>query len=245
MTKISVLRSEGTGRFVFVCDHASNRIPPELNDLGLPECELARHIAWDIGAAGITEVLSGLFDSPAILATTSRLVIDCNRHLDAPGLIPEISDRVAIPGNRHLAAADRIFRIARWFQPYHEAIEGVLADREARGLESIPVSVHSMTDCLAGVFRPWQIALSSNVDRRLTDAMLVALRAQNEAVIGDNQPYDLDPRVDYTIPIHAMRRGLPHLQVEFRQDEITEPASQRKWAARFAECLSYAAGTLR
>jgi len=222
---------------VLLCDHASNEVPLELANLGLAPHELARHIGWDIGAAGVTEALSEIFDAPAILCNTSRLVIDCNRQLHAPDLIPEISDGTSIPGNRGLSAAAKADRIARWFRPYHDAIEGVLIDREARGIPSIALSIHSMTPQLRSEFRPWQIALSSHLDRSLADPIIDALRRPGDVVVGDNQPYDLDPDVDYSIPFHAIRRGLPHIQVEFRQDEIADAASQVHWAQRFAEAL--------
>jgi predicted N-formylglutamate amidohydrolase len=231
------LRPEGSSRFVLFCDHASNYIPLELHDLGLPASELARHIAWDIGAAGVTEALSEIFDAPAILCNTSRLVIDCNRHLNASDLIPEVSDGTVIPGNLHLSAAGRATRIERWFRPYHDAVESILLEREARGVQSIAVSIHSMTPCLAGEPRPWQIALSSHVDRSLADPVLAALRRSGEVVVGDNQPYDLDPEVDYSVPFHALRRKLPHIQVEFRQDEISDATTQQRWARRFAQAL--------
>jgi len=232
-----ILRPQGSGRFVLFCDHATNYIPPELDDLGLPASELARHIAWDIGAAGVTEVLSELFNTPAILSGASRLVIDCNRHLDASDLIPEVSDGTVIPGNLHLDEAARSARIERWFRPYHEAVESVFLEREARGVPSIAISIHSMAASLAGGPRPWQIALSSHLDRRLTDPVLAALRGLGDVVVGDNQPYDLDPAVDYSTPFHALRRKLPHLQVEFRQDEIPDATTQQEWALRFAQTL--------
>lgn len=233
-----ILRPRGSSRFVLFCDHATNCIPAELDHLGLPASELARHIAWDIGAAGVTEVLSEFFDAPAILSGASRLVIDCNRHPDASDLIPEVSDGTVIPGNLHLDAAARSARIEQWFQPYHDAVESVFLAREARGMPSIAISIHSMTASLAGEPRPWQIALSSHRDRRLTDPVLAALRQPGDVVVGDNQPYDLDPAVDYSTPFHALRRELPHLQVEFRQDEIADPATQREWALRFAQALA-------
>ena len=232
-----ILRPRGSGRLVLFCDHASNYIPPELHNLGLPPSELARHIAWDIGAAGVTAALSEIFDAPAILSGASRLVIDCNRHLEASDLMAEISDGTAIPGNLHLDEAARTARIERWFHPYHDAVESVLLERQARGVPSIAVSIHSMTDSLAGERRPWQIALSSHLDRSLTGPVLAALRHPGDVVVGDNQPYDLDPRVDYSIPFHAIRRGLPHLQVEFRQDEIPDASTQHRWALRFAQAL--------
>ncbi|MDP8982129.1 MAG: N-formylglutamate amidohydrolase [Acidobacteriota bacterium] len=104
-------------------------------------------------------------------------------------------------------------------------------------MPSIAVSIHSMTPCLAGNPRPWQIALSSHFDRSLADPVLAALRRSGEVVVGDNQPYDLDPDVDYSIPFHALRRRLPHIQVEFRQDEISDAATQHQWALLFAQAL--------
>jgi len=237
LTAARILRPQGSGRIVLFCDHASNYVPAELHDLGLPASELARHIAWDIGAAGVTTALSEIFDAPAILCNTSRLVIDCNRHLNASDLIAELSDGMVIPGNRHLGEAARATRIERWFHPYHDAVESVLLEREARGVQSIAVSVHSMTASLAGKSRPWKIALSSHLDRSLTDSVLAALRRPGDVIVGDNQPYALDPEVDYSIPFHALRRRLPHIQLEFRQDEITETTAQRHWALRFAETL--------
>jgi predicted N-formylglutamate amidohydrolase len=210
-----------------------------LHNLGLPASELGRHIAWDIGAAGVTAELSDIFDSPAVLSEASRLAIDCNRHLHAHDLIPEVSDGTAIPGNRDLSAAARQLRIAQWFEPYHAAVESVIEEHESRGVSSIALSIHSMTPCLAGNARPWQISLSSYRDRSLAEPVLAALRASGAITVGDNEPYDLDPAVDYSTPFHAMRRNMPHLQVEFRQDEIADPAGQILWARRFAEALTH------
>jgi predicted N-formylglutamate amidohydrolase len=240
MTAPVVLRQSGSGSFVFLCDHASNFVPAELRDLGLPAKELARHIAWDIGAAGVTTLLSEIFDAPAILSCVSRLVIDCNRHIDAADLIPEISDGTVVPGNRQLSHGEKAGRVGRWFQPYHDAVESVLHEREAHGAKTIVVSIHSMTPSLAGIVRPWQIALSSDRDRSLVDPLLAALRQSGDITVGDNQPYDLDPAVDYTTPFHAIRRGLPHLQVEFRQDEVADAAGRQCWAQRFSVALTAA-----
>jgi len=237
MEKSRTLRPLGSSPFVLLCDHASNRVPDELNRLGLADAELSRHIAWDIGAAGVTEALSEIFDAPAILCNISRLVIDCNRQLNAPDLIPAVSDGTAIPGNALLTQTAKTQRVERYFRPYHNAIESVLMEREGRGISSIVVSIHSMTASLAGKGRPWQIALSSFLDRSLAEPLLATLRQRADIVVGDNEPYDLDPSVDYSIPYHAIRRGLQHVQVEFRNDVIADRHTQSAWALLFAEAL--------
>jgi predicted N-formylglutamate amidohydrolase len=235
-----VLRPEGKSRFVILCDHASRHIPAELDDLGLPAAELARHIAWDIGAAGVAEALSEIFDAPAVLSPVSRLVIDCNRHLDADDLIPERSDGTLISGNLNIPASGRATRIERWFHPYHAAVETILDERTAHGAHSIVLSIHSMTDNLAGSRRPWQIAFSSHEDRRMVEPVLDILRRSSDIEVGDNQPYSMEPVVDYSIPVHALRRNLPYLQVEFRQDVVHDGEAQLRWAKRFASALAEA-----
>jgi predicted N-formylglutamate amidohydrolase len=222
---------------VIFCDHASRDIPAELDNLGLAAAELARHIAWDIGAAGIAEALANIFDAPAVLSPVSRLVIDCNRHLAASDLIPEQSHGTIIPGNLNLSPEARALRIERWFKPYHAAIESSLIDRELRGFASIAISVHSMTDNLGGSPRPWPIAFSSHTDRTLAQPMIDIFR-RSGVNVGDNEPYSMDPAQDYSIPFHAVRRNLPYLQVEFRQDEVCGPAGQLRWARLFASALA-------
>ena len=128
-------------------------------------------------------------------------------------------------------------RVQRWFHPYHDAVETLL--RECIRQRSMPavISIHSMTPILNGRSRPWPIALSSDADRRLTDLILRAFRKAGDVRVGDNEPYRVDPLVDYSIPFHALRRGLLNTQVEFRQDEIDTTAGQQYWAMRFAHIL--------
>jgi len=233
-----ILNPKGRGKFLILCDHASNFIPSELDNLGLSGSDLTRHIAWDIGAAGVATELSRLLDSPAILSGTSRLVIDCNRHPTAAALIPEQSDGTEIPANKNISAEERALRIQRWFNPYHDAIEALLDKPRASESRPIVLSVHSMTDNLSGSVRPWQIALSSHTDRSLVDPLLAALRLPADVTVGDNQPYNLDPSFDFSVPFHAMRRNLPHIQVEFRQDQVGNSSGQLEWARRFAKALA-------
>lgn len=220
-----------------LCDHASNHIPAELRNLGMSEAELASHIAWDIGAAGITEIISDQLRTPAILCGVSRLVIDCNRQLNSPELILASSHGTVVPGNAAIDIASRETRIEHWFRPYHDAVETLLRERIRRRSMPIVIAMHSMTPMLHGRSRPWQIALSSHTDRRLSDPLLAALRKSGDISVGDNEPYCIDPLIDYSIPFHALRRGLLNTQVEFRQDEIDTPAGQRRWAMRFAHIL--------
>ncbi len=234
---VEVANAAGAAPLLIVCDHAANRVPAALGDLGLPAAARAAHIAWDPGAAMIARHLSARFDAPAILSGYSRLVVDCNRYPHDPASMPEVSDGTPVPGNRDLEPAAREARLAALFRPYHAAIAARLDRFAAAQVVPVLLSVHTMTPRLGGRDRPWPVALSWRLDGRLAPALIAALRAGGIAA-GDNEPYGLDPGEDYTVPEHAMRRGLAHVQVEFRQDLVSGAGGARVWADRFADALA-------
>lgn len=232
-----IVNPHGKTAMVIVCDHASNAVPPEIGDLGVAPQDMQRHIAWDIGSLPIATHLSEIFDAPAVLCGTSRLVIDCNRKLHDPTLIPTTSDGTVIPGNDGLTAEARLHRIDAYFHSYHAACRQMIADRLDKGQRPLFLSIHSMTDRINGGYRPWEISLSSNEDRKATDPVLSALKRVPGLVVGDNEPYDMDPVADYSTPEHALKRGLDYLQVEFRQDLVATAEGQERFAEVFAQAI--------
>ncbi len=231
-----ILRPRAKSRVLLVCDHASNRVPPELDGLGLDANTLARHIGWDIGAAAVTRLLSRRLDAAAVLSGVSRLVIDCNRPPESDSSIPPTSDGVIVPGNAALSAAQARARAGRWFRPYHDAIARQIARIEKRGAAAILVSIHSFTPRMNGAARPWPVGILWNRDGRLALPVIASLRARG-LVVGDNEPYS-GRLGGYTVAEHAERLGRPNIAFEIRQDEIAGPTGIRRWAALIAETLA-------
>ena len=227
----------GQSVFLLTCDHAGRAIPRRLDNLGLPEHETERHIAWDIGIGEVGRQLSRLLDAAVVLQTYSRLVIDCNRDPDVPSSIPEISETTEIPGNRGLGEAARAARVETIFRPYHDTIAVVLDRRAAAGRVSVLVALHSFTPVFKGVARPWHAAVLYNRDRRLAHPLFKLLSAEDGLVVGDNEPYRVTDLTDYTVPVHGERRGLAHVEIEIRQDQIADPTGQAAWAERLARLL--------
>ena len=223
--------------FLLLGDHAGRLIPRALGTLGLPAAERRRHIAWDIGVAGLGEALSDLLGATFIRQRFSRLVIDCNRDPARPDAIPPVSDGVEIPGNRGLAPGERAARIARIARPYHAAIAAELDARSSRNLPTTLISLHSFTPRMDGFDRPWAFGVLHAGDSAFSLAALRRLRAElGEGLVGDNQPYRMD-EVDFTVPSHARPRGLDYLELETRQDLIATAAGQRQAARRLARLL--------
>jgi predicted N-formylglutamate amidohydrolase len=228
---------QGRSNFVIVVDHAARRIPRRLNDLGLPAAELQRHIAWDIGALEVARRVAAALDAPLVAQNYSRLVIDCNRDPKVPTSIPRMSESTEIPGNLQLSAADIAARRTEIFEPYHQRIRALLDERAAAGRPTILVAQHSMTNIYHGVRREMHAAVLYNRDRRFAGLVLDRLRSEAGLNIGDNQPYFVSDETDYTIPRHGEARGLPHVEIELRQDLVGDAAGQAEWARRMARVL--------
>lgn len=231
-----IIAESRPGRWLVTCDHASNAVPDWVGGgtLGLPAEEMARHIAHDPGAAGVTRALAAALDSPALLSTFSRLVIDPNRGEDDPTLLMRLYDGTVIPGNRHADAAELAQRLARLYRPYHAAY----ARLAARRADTVICAIHSFTPQLRGrPPRPWHVGvLHSHRDSRLALPLIARLRAEPDLCVGDNEPYSGHLPGD-AIDRHALAHGRPNVLIELRQDLIATPAAQVAWAQRLAPIL--------
>jgi len=222
---------------LLVCDHASNHVPEDLAQLGVPEHEFARHIAYDIGAAAVTRHLAALLGAPAILTRFSRLIIDPNRGRADPTLVMRLSDGAIVPGNARIDEAGKAERIRRFYAPFDAAIDAHVAAAEATGVPPAILTMHSFTPYWRTVARPWHVGILWDRDDRLSAPLIAGLRADPAGLtVGDNEPYGGGLPGD-TIDRHAIARGLRNALVEIRQDLIAEAPGQIEWAQRFARLL--------
>jgi predicted N-formylglutamate amidohydrolase len=231
------LQPQGGSDFLIVVDHAGARIPRRLGNLGLAPMELERHIAWDIGALGVATRVARSIDATLLAQNYSRLVIDCNRDPQVSSSIPVMSESSLIPGNANLDDAQAALRRAEIFDPYHARIRALLDERLAAGRPTIVVAQHTMTDVYKGVRRNMHAAILYNRDRRFAGLMLDMLRRDGALIIADNEPYFVSDETDYTIPRHAEARGLPHVEIEIRQDLVADESGEAQWAQRIAGAL--------
>lgn len=237
---MNLLNPAGPSPFLLLGDHAGNRIPRGLGDLGLDESERIRHIAWDIGIAALGSALSARLDATFIHQTYSRLVIDCNRRPGAPGSIPPVSDGTAVPANAALDEAGAQGRAEAIHAPYQAAIGHEIARRRNAGQETILVSLHSFTPSMQGIDRPWHVGILHDAgDNRFARAMLAFFEKDPALVVGDNQPYAMDT-IDYTVPRHAYEARLPYAEIEIRQDLLSDESGIAAWCDRVEQALNHA-----
>jgi len=231
-----VVEGRAGSRLVLTCDHASNRVPAELGDLGLGQEAFRRHIAYDIGMRGVTLKLAEALGAHAVLSTTSRLVIDPNRGEDDPTLLMRLSDGDLIPGNARVGEEERERRLARYHRPYHDVITKVLDRVVAAGETPLLIAMHSFTPAWKSVPRPWHVGLLWDLDDRVATPLLAALSAEEGLVVGDNEPYD-GALIGDGMNRHGTNRGFPHVLVEIRQDLVGHEEGQGEWAERFARLV--------
>ncbi len=233
---VIVQNAGSSSPYLLICDHAGRRTPSALGDLGLSSAEWDRHIAYDIGAAGLSDYLAAALGGACVIKQVySRLVIDCNRDPARPDAIVEVADGATVAGNLNLSPEARRGRIEAIHAPYHAAIAAELDARAARSVPTSLVLIHSFTPIMSGAARPWQVGVLHQ-GNPLSLAALRWLQARPELTVGDNEPYAMD-HIDYTAPLHAQRRGLEYLELETRQDLIAEEAGQERFARLYAELL--------
>lgn len=233
-----VVNGGGRSPYVLICEHASNLLPKPLGTLGLPESDLQRHIAWDIGAEHVARLLSRLIDAPLVLQRYSRLVYDCNRPPDSADAMPEISETTHIPGNRHLSPDERLARTREIYRPFHAAVADLLDRRAAEGTRSMVVTIHSFTPVYKGKPRAVELGILHDRDRGLADKLIRSFPTVDARL---NEPYGPDDGVLHTLNLHAAPRGLTHAMIEIRNDFLLDERRQVEWAERLSAALVHAA----
>ena len=232
----------GDAPFFIFCDHAANAMPRRLNCLGLPSDILATHIAWDIGARALSHAVARRLDCALLECGFSRLVVDVNRDVSSPDLIPVVSDQIPVPGNQMLGDAERAARVAAFHEPYHRMLGEALDAAQKKAPDVFVISIHSFTDRLMGAAdeRPWPVGFLWREDERSARAAIARLEESTDWLIGDNQPYDA--RVfNYSVDRHVGPRGLAHLTLEVRQDMIADEGGVEAVAPLIADAIAYAA----
>jgi predicted N-formylglutamate amidohydrolase len=234
-----ILGESRTSRWLVTCDHASNHVPDWVagGDLGIAPADMARHIAWDVGAAGVAGRLAERLGAPCILSDFSRLVIDPNRGEDDPTLVMKLYDGTIIPANRHIGAAGIEERLNRLHRPYHDALASLAARRD----DTVILAIHSFTPCLRGrAVRPWHVGvLYAPQDTRLSLPLLRRLQGEPDLCVGENQPYNGHLTGD-SIDRHALQPRRQHTMIEVRNDLIGDAGGQTSWADRLTPHLAAA-----
>lgn len=234
---VRVLLETTSSPFLLTVDHASNQIPRTLENLGLCKTERYRHIAWDIGIAGVAERLSERLNATTVLQNYSRLVIDCNRQPNLPDAFPTISETTLIPGNLNLSDWDRQARRKAIFDPYHRTIAKQIHQRKERGQHTIYVALHSFTPIFKRRLRPMHVAILYNRKPRFAKRLAELLRVEEGLTVAENAPYRVSDETDYGVPVHAERGRLDYVLIEIRQDLLTTKTKQDAWAKRLARLL--------
>jgi predicted N-formylglutamate amidohydrolase len=233
---VGVREVDGDPRLLVICDHASNRLPKSLADLGVDAARLNEHIAWDLGALGVARGVADQLRATLVYGRYSRLAADLNRAPGDPSVVPRISDGVLVPGNLGLTTDQFELRLRTLHDPYHKYIAAFIANAFEQGVRPIIVSIHSFTPSVSGIDRPWEAGVLWDKDPRVAIPLLAALRTQG-IVVGDNEPYSGRHTADYTLDRHAEGNHLAHAALEIRQDTILTEGSQHIWAERLVRAL--------
>ena len=225
-----------SGPFLFTCEHATRRLP-EWQAEPADQPLIDDHWGWDVGAADLTRALARACGSGALLSRFSRLVCDPNRAPDEPSfVVREIGGR-ALSWNRAVDDAERARRRARYFDPYHEAIDRALAARVAAGPPVHLCSIHSFTPVYDGRARPMEVGVLFDAHETHARRVSGALAREGFAV-AENEPYSGYAGLIYAARRHGRAHGVVYLELEVRNDLIATPELARIVARRIARALA-------
>lgn len=223
---VAIERVHGKSPVLIICEHASRTLPEHFGNLGLSEEALLSHIAWDPGALAVARGISAALDAALIYQRFSRLIYDCNRPPSSPGAMPEVSEIYTIPGNKDLTGEERLARTEALYQPFHDAVRALIRDRQARGQDSVIVTIHSFTPVYNGRQRAVELGILHDEDSRLADRMLVSAAEAPLYRTERNEPYGPEDGVTHTLILHGISNGLRNVMIEVRNDLIADDTGQ-------------------
>lgn len=221
---VRIFNEHGRSRIVLVCEHASNHIPEMYKDLGLGEAGKTSHVAWDIGARGLSEKLSADLDAVLVTGAISRLVYDCNRPPSAPDAMPAKSELISVPGNQGITNEERNHRIETVYEPFRKALAETLRSRPET---PVLITVHSFTPVYHGKFREVEIGVIHHKDDRLAKTIVRCGAATSQMKFALNEPYSQADGVAHTLETHGTANGLINAMIEVRNDLIATPEQQK------------------
>ena len=220
---------------IFICDHATNKIPKEFSNLGLKKRNLESHIAFDIGAADLSMGLAKKLKQTCLLSNFSRLLIDPNRDLKDPSLIPSSSFGIKIPGNSDIDSKNKFCRIHNFYNPYHSKLADEIKKKKTKFEKIFLISIHSFTKKCKKFDRGYEIGLLWNKNMNL---LLPIRKKLNEMNIhyGRNYPYS-GFHFNYTLDNinNNEHRYLDNISIEVRNDLICSEKGITKYIDLFSK----------
>ncbi|WP_420548717.1 N-formylglutamate amidohydrolase [Curvivirga sp.] len=229
---VEIFNAAGHNAAVLVCEHASNYIPAELNNLGLEEDLLESHIAWDPGALAVARLLVEDLEAPLVASRVSRLVYDCNRPPEAKDASPSKSEVFDIPGNCDLTEEDRSWREKNVYNPFKNALSQVIENKMTSGQKPVIFTIHSFTPVYKGNKREVEIGIIHDRDHSVADLIMAE---ESEFVVRRNEPYAPTDGVAHTLRLHGDENGLANVMIEIRNDLIKDSAGVAKVAAYLSD----------
>lgn len=202
---------------LIVADHASNFIPQKYNNLGLSQRLMKSHIAYDLGVKELSLLLSKKLKAPLVLGEYSRLLIDPNRGIMDPTLIPSISDGTQIVQNYKISNSDKRFRVNEIYKKHHNLISQVIKKKKINMI----ISLHSFNSYYRNKKRDIEFGILSNSDRRYSNVIIEFLSKKGYKV-GDNQPY-AGNLIEDTMYKHGLKNKIIHTLIETRNDLLLKP----------------------
>ena len=253
----TLLNSNSTSPIILLCEHAENKIPEALGNLGLSDPSILEyHHLWDRPTKPITLGLAKKLGCTALLGNYARIVVDLNRAENIGStasdlidvlpnfnhIIPEVYFDLDIPGNQGLTEAETKARLNTYYFPFHKEVANQINRIQKMGKTPFIFSIHSFTENpgLQIPKRPWDIGLLYDQYEDAAHLFSDFIEKNNpEMNVGHNQPYNLKEIKLGGVIQHGQNNHLPYLLVELKNEAFLRgDHTTEMWVDIFASILT-------
>jgi predicted N-formylglutamate amidohydrolase len=178
--------STASTALLVTCEHGGNSVPRAYHELFARKQRLLQsHRGYDPGALGLARMMSARLEAELVMATTTRLLVDLNRHPSNPTVFSPITSRLPENERQHL--------LRRYHAPYRERSQHWVRRQTLAGRRVVHVSCHSFTPRLHGETRTADIGLlydpRHDQEVALANAWRAAILSRADLRVRRNYPY--------------------------------------------------------
>ncbi len=226
---------------VITVEHAGNAWPDTEPLSEMPENWQNDHYSFDQGARELALKLAAKLNCPVVLGKYSRVLVDLNRIVGAEDIVRMDNDGVEFGMNYIKDEEKKIVpteladhRIAAYYVPYHQKVRELLA---RGGNERKHLSIHSYAaqKHTNDYFNEWLLGVQYPTMNGMVQSALNFFGKLDDVCVGDNKPYNLREGLPGAISLHAASFGIETVELEFRDDQLTNPELEKFWFEKTLE----------
>lgn len=220
---------------VITVEHAGNQWPEAENISGMPENWQEQHYSYDRGAKEFALKLATHLNCPVVLGKYSRVLVDLNRIVGAEDIVKMANDGVDFAMNYKNEDGKKIIspdladrRIEAYYIPYHQKVKELM-QRGKSDRKHLCIHSYGEKRLSDDFISEWHLGIQYPRTSPMVSTALSFFGKLEGVCVGNNLPYNLRNGLPGAISLHAASFGIDTVELEFRDDQLTDFAKADFW----------------